>query len=37
MIEAIVGAVQQHSGPSQSDDLTLVVACGRGVTPSLTA
>ncbi len=37
MIEAIVDAVRQHSGPAQSDDLTLVVARGRSLMPSPTA
>jgi serine phosphatase RsbU (regulator of sigma subunit) len=31
MVEALVDAVQQHSGPAQSDDLTVVVA--RGCAP----
>jgi sigma-B regulation protein RsbU (phosphoserine phosphatase) len=37
MIDAIVDAVQTHSGPAQSDDLTLVVARGRTLVPSPTA
>jgi phosphoserine phosphatase RsbU/P len=31
LVDAIAGAVQQHSGPALSDDLTLVVARGRSV------
>jgi hypothetical protein len=26
LVETVVGAVQRHSGPAQSDDFTLVVA-----------
>jgi sigma-B regulation protein RsbU (phosphoserine phosphatase) len=29
MVEGLVDAVQRHSGPAQSDDLTVVVARGR--------
>jgi phosphoserine phosphatase RsbU/P len=29
LVEALVAAVQRHSGPAQSDDLTVVVARGR--------
>ena len=29
--KSIVSAVQQHSGPQQSDDLTVIVVRGRGV------
>ena len=31
MVEALVDAVQLHSAPAQSDDLTVVVARGRDV------
>ena len=31
MVEALVDAVQRHSGPAQSDDFTVVVARGRGL------
>jgi sigma-B regulation protein RsbU (phosphoserine phosphatase) len=33
MVEALVEAVQQHSGPAQSDDFTVVVARGRALDP----
>ncbi|HEU4926724.1 MAG TPA: SpoIIE family protein phosphatase [Vicinamibacterales bacterium] len=35
MVEALVEAVQRHSGPAQSDDFTVVVARGRapGIDP----
>jgi phosphoserine phosphatase RsbU/P len=35
LIETVVGAVQRHSGPAQSDDLTLVVARRRDAATSL--
>jgi sigma-B regulation protein RsbU (phosphoserine phosphatase) len=31
MVEALVDAVQRHSGPAQSDDLTVVVVRGRDI------
>ena len=34
MVEALVDAVQRHSGQAQSDDFTVVVARGRGTNPS---
>lgn len=33
-VEALVDAVQRHSGPAQSDDFTIVVACRRASDPS---